>query len=54
MNPEVSPWMVIADRQRLMDVERERQERAMKEQIKLQYQKELANQVEEQRMAKKR
>ena len=39
MNPEVSPWMVIADRQRLMDLKREEEEKTLKNQIRLQYQK---------------
>lgn len=46
--------MVVADRQRLMSLQREQEEKALKEQIRIQYQKELVDQIEAHNRAKLR
>lgn len=39
MNPEVSPWTVVQDKQRLSDLKRVEEERYYKDILKHQYQK---------------
>lgn len=45
MNPEISPWMLIADKQRQSDLRRQQEERDYKHYLQKQYQKELEDQI---------
>ena len=46
MNPEVSPWMRIADKQRQEAIQREAQEKDLQRIAKMNYHRELLNQIE--------
>lgn len=54
MNPEISPWMLIADKQRQSDLRREQEERDYKNYLQKQYQKELEDQINLQKELKMR